>query len=398
MSEAALSTVWRRKPLFFSKKTGPTAFAALFFPVPAANPTDLGYLDKPSRGGSGVPQKQLGTMIAWTMAAPAPLAGRGAPLLPEHVTVPIRHFQPGDEFAQVAIYNEVAGGLPGFKPAAADEIRRRSLARDFDPTSRLYLEEGGRVVGYVSFHANGRVSYPWCRRGFEAHADALFARAMEGLKARGVARAFAAYHAGWSAQAEFFQRHGFSRAREMVNFAQEILELPTMMNRRGTALSELRPGDIPQVHAMVPGLWRGLSPAELEKHLLRNPYLPPESFFVIRNRADDTPAAVGVLVFNPAYADPLKVDASQPCFRLGAFGTEGLQHKRINGVFSFVCAPQSNMSVYGLDLIGQAVMRLEGTAADALAAQVPSDVPHLLRFYQTHFRVQGKFPVFERTL
>jgi hypothetical protein len=312
--------------------------------------------------------------------------------------VPIRHFQSGDEAAQVAIYNEVAATLPGFKPAAADEIRRRSLARDFDPTSRLFLEEAGRVVGYVSSHPNGRVSFPWCRPGFEAQADALFAQALDGLKARGVGRAFAAYHAGWTAQAEFFQRHGFARAREMVNFVQETLELPTMMTRRGAALSELRPGDVHHVHAMAPNLWRGQSPADLERHLLRNPYLPPESFFVIRNRADQTPAAVGVIVENPAYADPLKVDASQPCFRLGAFGTEGLQHKRINGVFSFVCAPRSDVSVYGLDLIGQAVVRLEGTAADALAAQAPSDVPHLLRFYQSHFRVQGKFPVFERAL
>jgi hypothetical protein len=33
-----------------------------------------------------------------------------------------------------------------------------------------------------------------------------------------------------------------------------------------------------------------------------------------------------------------------------------------------------------------------------LAAQVPSDVPHLLRFYQQYFRRQGGFPVFDREL
>jgi hypothetical protein len=33
-----------------------------------------------------------------------------------------------------------------------------------------------------------------------------------------------------------------------------------------------------------------------------------------------------------------------------------------------------------------------------VAAQVPSDVPHLLMFYQSHFRRQGSFPVYEKSL
>ena len=60
-----------------------------------------------------------------------------------------------------------AAGLPGFKPATSIEVLRRVRARDFDPTTRLYAEEGGRPVGYIAFHANGRVSYPWCLAGYE---------------------------------------------------------------------------------------------------------------------------------------------------------------------------------------------------------------------------------------
>jgi hypothetical protein len=314
------------------------------------------------------------------------------------LTVPIRSYHPGDEVAQAAIYNEAAAELPGYKPAQADEVRRRFQARDFDPTTRLYLEEEGQVVGYVSAHANGRVSFPWCKPGHKRHADALLEKAIDVLKARGVTRAFAAYHAGWTAQADFFQRLGFRHARDMVGFVQEIMELPTMMNRRASAIEKLKPEDIPDVRAMVPELWPGMSADDLEKHWLRNPHLPPESFFVIRSKADNKPLAVGVLVDSPAFADPLNLDANQPCFRLGAFGTEGLQHKRVNGLFSFVCAVNPQVSVYGLDLIGYAVMRLDGTDTEALAAQVPSDVPHLLKFYQQHFRYQGKFPVFERAL
>src|SRR5205814_3035212 len=109
------------------------------------------------------------------------------------------------------------------KRAQPDEVRRKFRARDFDPSTRFYLEEGGRVVGYASFNANGRVSFPWCRPGFEAHADELLTRALDGLRAKGVARAFAAYHAGWTAQADYFRRHGFERVRDMVGFVQEVL-------------------------------------------------------------------------------------------------------------------------------------------------------------------------------
>ena len=35
---------------------------------------------------------------------------------------------------------------------------------------------------------------------------------------------------------------------------------------------------------------------------------------------------------------------------------------------------------------------------DTLAAQVPTDAPHLLAFYQSYFRPQGTFPVYERPL
>jgi hypothetical protein len=41
---------------------------------------------------------------------------------------------------------------------------------------------------------------------------------------------------------------------------------------------------------------------------------------------------------------------------------------------------------------------LRNVEIDSFAAQAPSDVPHLLRFYQSHFRHQGSFPVLERSL
>jgi hypothetical protein len=104
----------------------------------------------------------------------------------------IRTFQPGDVAGQVSIYNEVAGGLPRFKTATLDEVRRRIHAPDFDPTSRFYAVEDGRPVGYATFQPNGRVSYPWCRPGCERFAEPLLRAVLEAMKARGLSRAFAA--------------------------------------------------------------------------------------------------------------------------------------------------------------------------------------------------------------
>ena len=166
----------------------------------------------------------------------------------------------------------------------SDTATAMFLARGFDPATRFYLEDGGQVVGYSGFLPGGRVSYPWCRPGHETRADELLTAVLAAMRARGLPRAFAAYHAGWAAQADFFLRHGFARAREVLNFIQDILELPTLMSRSRPTFTELRPGDVPDLMAMAPALWRGQSPAAIERHLLQNPYVPPESHFVLRYR------------------------------------------------------------------------------------------------------------------
>jgi hypothetical protein len=76
-----------------------------------------------------------------------------------------------------------------------------------------------------------------------------------------------------------------------------------------------------------------------------------------------------------------------------------MQVKRIRGMFSFLAKPDGNLSPLGLDLMGHAAFRLlETDDVSSLAAQVPSDAPALLRFYERYFRRQGSFPVFEREL
>jgi hypothetical protein len=312
--------------------------------------------------------------------------------------VTIRTFQPGDDAAQVGIYNEAAAALPKFKQATLDEVRRRARAADFDPGTRFVAVAGGAPVGYAAFQANGRVSFPWCRRGHEGHAEALFAAVLDEMRRRGLPTAFAAYRADWPDQGDFFLAHGFRAAREMVNFVLDLTEMPTPGARAGSAVEPMRPDDAAAVLALGEGVLRCGTAAELEAHLFRNPYFGGDSAFVLRPPGGGAPVAAAVLVFNAAYADPRAVDANMPCFRLGAFGTEGLSWKRLNGAFSFLTRPGRDANPYGLELLAHAAARLCETEVGTLAAQVPSDAPHLLRFYQQTWRKQGAFPVFERAL
>jgi hypothetical protein len=314
----------------------------------------------------------------------------------------IRGFQPGDDVAQVSIYNDAAGELPKFKPATVDEVRRRCRSADFDPNARFYAVPdgvaGNRPVGYVAFQHNGRVSFPWCRKGYEALAEPLFERMLQAMRERGLRPAFAAYRGDWPAQRDFFLKHGFRQTREMINYVMDLNEMPTPAARVGAAITPLTPDDVPAVVEMGAGVLRTSDPGQVEALLFRNPFFPPDSLFALRSRSGGHPIAVGIVVTNPDYANPRLLDGGMPCFRLGAFGSEGMTLKRINGLFSFLAADPREAHAYGLDLLSYACIAVESTNVETFAAQVPSDVEHLSRFYKSLFRRQGSFPIFEREL
>jgi hypothetical protein len=257
----------------------------------------------------------------------------------------------------------------------------------------------GEVVGYTTFNPqHGRVSYPWCKPGgYGTAAEPLFEAVLAAMKERGIPKAFAAYRDDWPGPAAFFPAHGFAKVRDVANYVVDLVQLPTTIGRSSHPIERLEPADVPAIAEMGEGVIR-VGPAELEKHLFANPHFPAESVFVMRQKADGRAIAAGILIEQDAYADPHFVDALMPCFRLGAFGTEGLDAKRVNGLFSFLVRdPKATLAV-GVVLMGHAAYRLGAGDAGALAAQCPSDAPHLYGFYERYFQRQGGFPVYERML
>lgn len=310
----------------------------------------------------------------------------------------IRNFQPGDERTQAALYNSAAFALPGFKPASEDDVRKRVRARGFDPATRVFAVENGQPVGYCAVDpAQGRVSYPWCRKGYEGVAPALFEAALAAARERGVARLFAAYRRDWEPVLRFLADNGFAKARDVVNYAADPVELPTVASRTGPPIRRMERSDLPALAAMGQGLLR-VPAGEMEAYYFSNPYFPAEAFFVMDGRDGGGPVAIGVGLESSTWADVKRVDPLAPCFRMGAFGTEGLNTKRVNGLFSYLVSKPEHAIPAGLGLLAEASQNMTDGTVNALAAQCPTDAPHLLNFYTHYFKEQGRFPVYEREL
>jgi hypothetical protein len=306
----------------------------------------------------------------------------------------IRAYQPGDETAQVRIYNIAAAALPGFKPANVDEVARRYRTVDPDPASKLYDVEAGDVVGYAVFNPNGRISYPWCLPEAQGRRASLLEAVLDAMRGRGHRDAWAAYRGDWEPLQAFFRAQGFRQARAMINYVAATAGLPREPVPADRLIRPLRRGDLPRLRALGRGLFDA-DEATLGAFFWENPYFDASSLFALVPAADDE-ALMGaaLLVGNAGYADPTKIDPAMPCFRLGALGTERERHKRVNGLFSCVFDDEAT----GATLLAEAVRRLEGAGLTHLAAQAPSDQPALLAFYDRHLHRQGSFPILVREL
>ena len=309
----------------------------------------------------------------------------------------IRTYQPGDEHIQARIYNTAAGSLPGFKPATAEEIGRRYRAADPDPESRYYAVENGEVVGYAVFGSNGRISYPWCLPGAETLRQPLLETVLLEMKKRAIPEAWTAYRANWSSVHEFLHQHEFTEKRQMINYVAEFEQLPAEDRLPANRVVErLTRADLPRLIAIANGLLAGSDPRTLEEFYWDNPFYNfSESLFVLKNVDSGEILAVALLVVNDRFADPTKIDAAMPCFRLGAFGTERERHKRVNGLFSCVFVDETE----GERLLSASLRSHPNRSGPTvIAAQVPSDAPALRAWYDRFFQRQGSFPIWSRPL
>jgi hypothetical protein len=307
----------------------------------------------------------------------------------------IRSYQPGDEHAQARIYNAVAGSLPGFKPATAEEIGRRYAAAAPDPESRCYATLDGEVVGYAVFDSSGRVSYPWCLPDASDMREPLLEAVLDRMSRRSLPEAWAAYRADWSIVLDFLYQHGFVEKRRMINYVAEQSRLPSRGDLPADRVIEpLKREDLPRLIALAPELFRATGERALEQYFWRNSlYNFPTSLFGLRDVKSGALVGASVLVGDDRFADPTKIDAAMPCFRLGAFGTERQRHKRVNGLFSCVFAEDAD---------GELLLSIrpssQGSCSGIVhrAAQAPSDATTICRLYDRFFQHQGSFPILAR--
>ena len=306
----------------------------------------------------------------------------------------IRPFQPGDEAAQVRVFNAAALALPAFKPASLEEVDRRYRVADSDPNARLYVTEGDEVVAYAVFNPNGRVSFPWCLPGHEATRGPLFTRLLEAMRDRGFGEAWAAYRADWLPVQAFFREFGFEAAREMVNFVADSHDLPATPVPDGLALTPLGRDDLPDLLRVGRGLFADDDPDALGAFFWSNPFFGPDCLFAVRPTGGGPIVGAALAVSDARFADPTKIDPAMPCFRLGAMGTETERHKRVNGMVSCVFEDPA----VGEALVAEAARRFTRAGVAHAAAQAPSDRPDLTAFYDRFFRRQAGFPILARPL
>ena len=154
--------------------------------------------------------------------------------------------------------------------------------------------------------------------------------------------------------------------------------------------------DLAQLAAVAPRFFSGIEPHSLEAFFWENPhYNFSESLFSLKERRTGRVLGACLLVISDRFADPGKIDAAMPCFRLGAFGTERERHKRVNGLFSCVFADEAEGELL---LAAPDWERARRAGLTHVATQAPSDAVALCAFYDRIFQRQGAFPILSRLI
>ncbi len=321
--------------------------------------------------------------------------GRGS----EAMETTIRSFTTGDDAARVGIFNEAAAGLPKFKPATLDEIRRRTHGRDFDPADAV-LRRGQRAAAGIRYVSDQRARF----------ASPGAARAANASPNR-CSSASSGDEDSWS------QAHLRRLSRRLDG--QTTSSWPMASATRTTwstsywtwpTCRRLRPATAPGISAAdarmtyppwlplcrtrwaLP-IWRPWNATSCTTRTFHP--MPPSS---LRGKTEGQLAAAGILIVNPAYADPTQVDCGH-----AVFPARGVRHRRNDDEahqwpVQFPDAGRPRCQPARPRPARLCLADAGDTDVSTVAAQVSSAVPHLLRFYERYFRKQGSFPIFEREL
>jgi hypothetical protein len=195
-----------------------------------------------------------------------------------------------------------------------------------DPHSgpRFYALEEGGIVGYAVFGCNGRVSHPWCLPGAETWREPLLETALAAMRERGLAVAWAAYRADRSPVLDFFHQHEFAPTRRMINYVADVSRLPVRTQLpQDRVIEPLKPEELPQLLELAPALFPARDAAAIARFYRDHPVHDfSQSLVALKDAGSGEIRGVGLLVLDDRFADPTKIDAAMPCFRLGAWDRE----------------------------------------------------------------------------
>jgi hypothetical protein len=133
-----------------------------------------------------------------------------------------RNYQgPEDIALQHAFWVAATRDLPWcWKPTASPTLY--SKGRQFDPRSRCFAFEDGRLIGYMSFTGEGEfvsLGYPWVLPGYEGELQRELYRRVYGFAASPEygGKSFAQrFRRQWTRQIDFFLERGFTERSEAI--------------------------------------------------------------------------------------------------------------------------------------------------------------------------------------
>ena len=312
----------------------------------------------------------------------------------------IRTFQAGDDAAQGRIYNEAAGRPAAVQARDAGRAAPPARGPDFDPGTRFFAWRGrpARRLRHVPRQRPRQL--PLVPQGPRGGAPSRSSRPSSTRCAgAAIAGAFAAYRADWPAAARVLRRPRLRARRARWSIRHRHRRHADAVGPLASHITPLTPADVPAV--LRPGR---ASCAADDRRRARG---STSSTTPTSRRRRCSCCAAAAATSRRRRGAGRRVAGATPTpagrSRHALLPPRGVRHRGADPSASTACSASSpptraTCRRCALDLLGHATQRLQDTEVETLAAQVPSDAPHLLRFYKRSSAGRGVSRVFERPL